>query len=185
LSPYVAAPFGDAEAIKAEFSGGTKDTLVILRRAWEVRNKVKIPMAITNLLDSPRGDDRELAIVLWLVWATKSGGEVWEAYATWLPQPGSMATLLLADDRELRQLQDEDLAVEARELQATIAAAYARLPAINAAAMEMAGAPVPVGVDAGPDAAFPSLTLVLTYVPLTSTSTSRHLCAHSKRCTEC
>jgi hypothetical protein len=32
--------------------------------------------AITNLLDSPVGDDRELAIVLWLLWAVKSGGKV-------------------------------------------------------------------------------------------------------------
>lgn len=145
LDICIAAPFGDEDAIKTEFKADrSKDTLVILRRAWEARNKVKIPMAITILLESPSGDDRELAIALWLVWATKAGGEVWRSYAEWLPQPGNMPSLLLADDKELEQLQDESLAAEARVLQARIAAAYDRLPAVNATATEMAGAPVPV-----------------------------------------
>jgi hypothetical protein len=146
LDICIAAPFGDEDAIKAEFSDGSKDTLAVLRRAWEARNKAKIPLAITNLLESSSGDDRELAIALWLVWATKAGGaggEIWQAYAEWLPQPGSMPSLMLADDKELQQLQDEDLAAEARVLQARIAAAYGRLPGINAAATEMAGAAAP------------------------------------------
>ena len=66
LDICIAAPFGDEGAIKAEFSDGSKDTLLILRRAWEARNKVKIPMAITNLLESSSADDRELAIALWV-----------------------------------------------------------------------------------------------------------------------
>ena len=143
LDICIAAPFGDEDAIKAEFKDGSKDTLVILRRTWEARNNVKIPMAITKLLDSTVGDDRELAIVLWLVWATKAGGKIWKEYADWLPQPGNMPSLLLADEKELSQLQDDDLADAARTLQARIVKAYERLPAVNAAATEMAGAPVP------------------------------------------
>lgn len=145
LDVCIAAPFGDEDAIKTAFNADrSKDTLVILRRAWEARNKVKLPTAITMLLESPSGDDRELAIALWLVWATKAGGEIWRSYAEWLPQPGNMPSLLLADDKELAQLQDERLAAEARVLQGRIAAAYDRLPAVSAAATEMAGAPVPV-----------------------------------------
>lgn len=147
LDVCIATPFGDEDGIKAEFAfaaDGSKDTLTVLRRAWEARNGVKVPTAITNLLRSPSGDDRELAIVLWLVWATKSGGDLWRAYGEWLPQPESMPSLLLASEKELAQLQDEELASEARALQVRIAVAYDRLPAINAEAKEMKGAPVPV-----------------------------------------
>ena len=126
LDVCIAAPFGDADVVKTEFRSGPgfKDTLVILRRAWERKNACKIPKAITNLLDSGVGDDRELAVVLWLLWATKHGGEVWKAYAEWLPQISEMPNLMLASERELSQLQDDALADEARNLQRLIAAAH-------------------------------------------------------------
>ena len=144
LDVCIAAPFGDADVVKTEFRSGPgfKDTLVILRRAWERKNACKIPKAITNLLDSGVGDDRELAVVLWLLWATKHGGEVWKAYAEWLPQISEMPNLMLASERELSQLQDDALADEARNLQRLIAAAHERLPEINKAATDMKGAPM-------------------------------------------
>ena len=81
------------------------------------RNGAKVPEAIVSLLDSGSGDDRELGVALWVLWACENGGEVWEAYARWLPKPdGQMPSLLLANERELTQLQDPTLAGEARRL---------------------------------------------------------------------
>ena len=145
LDVCIVAPFGDADPLAAEFgtAGTNKDTLVILRRAWETRNKAKIPEAIVHLLDSAASADRELGVVLWLLWAIRSGGDIWRAYADWLPQPGDMPNLILADAKELDQLQDPELAESARALQAAVADFHARLPEVNARATEMKGAPAP------------------------------------------
>ena len=142
LDACIVAPFGDADAgaarVAAEFgiAGGGVDTLVTLRRAWETRNGVKIPRPIVDLLDSPKGDDRELAIALWLLWSLGAGdGEtnLWRSYGEWLPTPAECPSLLLASPGALAQLQDERLASAARAMRAASDAANRRVPALNAA----------------------------------------------------
>jgi len=142
LDVCICAPFGDEDAVANELglNDGYKDTCTILRRAWQKRNGAKVPEAIVSLLDSDSGDDRELALALWVLWATEEGGEVWEAYAQWLPKPdGSMPSLLLADDKELAQLQDDVLAAEARQIHEAMAAAHKKIALANADAKAMKG----------------------------------------------
>ena len=142
LDVCICAPFGDEDAVANELglNDGYKDTCTILRRAWQKRNGAKVPEAIVSLLDSDSGDDRELALALWVLWATEEGGEVWEAYARWLPKPdGSMPSLLLADDKELAQLQDDVLAAEARQIHEAMAAAHKKIALANADAKAMKG----------------------------------------------
>jgi len=142
LDVCICAPFGDEDAVANELglNDGYKDTCTILRRAWQKRNGAKVPEAIVSLLDSDSGDDRELALALWVLWATEEGGEVWEAYAQWLPKPdGSMPSLLLADDKELAQLQDDVLAAEARQIHEAMAAAHKKIALANADAVAMKG----------------------------------------------
>ena len=140
LDVCICAPFGDEDAVANELglNDGYKDTCTILRRAWQRRNGAKVPEAIVSLLDSGSGDDRELGVALWVLWACENGGEVWEAYARWLPKPdGQMPSLLLANERELTQLQDPTLAGEARRLHDAMAAGHL---ADAAAAPLLAGA---------------------------------------------
>lgn len=135
LDVCIVAPFGDAETTIAdelgfgnESSGSagrgateTKDTYLILRTAWEKRNGVTLPGDITCLLDSKSGDDRELAIALWVLFATRTGSakkSIWRAYQAWLPTPDEMPSLLLASDKELEQLQDVVLKKQAQGLHA-------------------------------------------------------------------
>ena len=66
------------------------------------------------------GSDRELAVALWVLFATRSGDRernVWRAYADWLPTAEQMPSLMLANDKELDQLQDAELKRDARALQ--------------------------------------------------------------------
>ena len=78
LDVCICAPFGDEDAVANELglNDGYKNTCTILRRAWQKRNGAKVPEAIVSLLDSDSGDDRELALALWVLWATEEGGEV-------------------------------------------------------------------------------------------------------------
>lgn len=142
LDVCICAPFGDEDAVANELglNDGYKDTCTILRRAWQRRNGAKVPEAIVSLLDSGSGDDRELGVALWVLWACENGGEVWEAYARWLPKPdGQMPSLLLANERELTQLQDPTLAGEARRLHEAMAAAHKKIAIANAEARSMNG----------------------------------------------
>ena len=142
LDVCICAPFGDEDAVANELglNDGYKDTCTILRRAWQRRNGAKVPEAIVSLLDSGSGDDRELGVALWVLWACENGGEVWEAYARWLPKPdGQMPSLLLANERELSQLQDPTLAGEARRLHEAMAAAHNKIAIANAEARSMNG----------------------------------------------
>ena len=142
LDVCICAPFGDDDAVANELglNDGYKDTCTILRRAWQRRNGAKVPEAIVSLLDSGSGDDRELGAALWVLWACENGGEVWEAYARWLPKPdGQMPSLLLANERELTQLQDPTLAGEARRLHEAMAAAHEKIATANAEARSMNG----------------------------------------------
>lgn len=156
LDACIVAPFGDADAgaarVAAEFgiAGGGVDTLVTLRRAWETRNGVKIPRPIVDLLDSPKGDDRELAIALWLLWSLGAGdGEtnLWRSYGEWLPTPAECPSLLLASPGALAQLQDERLASAARAMRAASDAANRGVPGLNAAALDAGAAPGPAPSD--------------------------------------
>ena len=137
LDVCIVAPFGDAAA--AAGAGGVsaavaeelgfskdppekakKDTYGILRAAWEKRAGVTLPETITTLSRSGDGADRELAVALWVLFATRSGDaerNVWRAYAEWLPTAEELPSLMLANDKELDQLQDEALKREAKATQ--------------------------------------------------------------------
>ena len=137
LDVCIVAPFGDAAA--AAGAGGVsaavaeelgfskdppekakKDTYGILRAAWEKRAGVTLPETITSLSRSGDGADRELAVALWVLFATRSGDaerNVWRAYAEWLPTAEELPSLMLANDKELDQLQDEALKREAKATQ--------------------------------------------------------------------
>ena len=81
LSPLdicIVAPFGDADPLAAEFgTAGNKDTLVILRRAWETRNKAKIP-GYRKLSPTRRVGKIELGVVLWPL-GVQPSGDIWRA----------------------------------------------------------------------------------------------------------
>ena len=137
LDVCIVAPFGDADAgagaggvsaaVAEElgFSSNSsekakKDTYGILRAAWEKRAGVTLPETITSLSRSGDGADRELAVALWVLFATRSGDaerNVWRAYAEWLPTAEELPNLMLANDKELDQLQDEALKREAKATQ--------------------------------------------------------------------
>ena len=139
LDVCIVAPFGDAAAAGAGAGGvsaavaeelgfskdpegekAKKDTYGILRAAWEKRAGVTLPETITSLSRSGDGADRELAVALWVLFATRSGDaerNVWRAYAEWLPTAEELPSLMLANDKELDQLQDEALKREAKATQ--------------------------------------------------------------------
>ena len=141
LDVCIVAPFGDAAGAAAAakgsgavaeelgvaspaFGSGTprrKDTCGILRAAWEKRAGVRLPDPIVALAASGEGSRRELAVALWVLFATRSGDasrSVWRAYAEWLPTAEQMPSLMLASEKELDQLQDGELKRDARALQA-------------------------------------------------------------------
>ena len=140
LDVCIVAPFGDADAAAAGVSGAVaetlglgssssgpgnpprkKDTCGILRAAWEKRAGVRLPDPIVSLLSSGEGASRELAVALWVLFATRSGDasrNVWRAYAEWLPTSEQMPSLICASEDELDQLQDDELKRDARALQA-------------------------------------------------------------------
>jgi len=130
LDVCIVAPFGDApgppgvgDAVAEELGfikESKKDTFGILRAAWERRAGVRVPEPIVSLMASRDGSDRELAVALWVLFATRSGDRernVWRAYADWLPTAEQMPSLMLANDKELDQLQDEVLKRDALALQ--------------------------------------------------------------------
>jgi tryptophan synthase beta chain len=81
---------------------------------------VRVPEPIVSLMASRVGSDRELAVALWVLFATRSGDaerNVWRAYAEWLPTAEELPNLMLANDKELDQLQDEALKREAKATQ--------------------------------------------------------------------
>ena len=128
LDVCIVAPFGDAadgvgDAVAEELGfikESKKDTFGILRAAWERRAGVRVPEPIVSLMASRVGSDRELAVALWVLFATRSGDRernVWRAYADWLPTAEQMPSLMLANDKELDQLQDAELKRDARALQ--------------------------------------------------------------------
>ena len=140
LDVCIVAPFGDADASAAGVSGAVaetlglgssssgpgnpprkKDTCAILRAAWEKRAGVRLPDPIVSLLSSGEGASRELAVALWVLFATRSGDasrNIWRAYAEWLPTSEQMPSLMCASEDELDQLQDDELKRDARALQA-------------------------------------------------------------------
>jgi tryptophan synthase beta chain len=141
LDVCIVAPFGDEStppptsvARELGFEPGASrgtdsamDTYATLRRAWERRNGVQIPNDIVRLADSANGDDRELAVALWVLFATRAGDErtnIWKAYAAWLPKPEDMPGLLLASDEELEQLQDPELTRDAKRAVDAVAETY-------------------------------------------------------------
>ena len=88
---------------------GTDATAKKIVGAWEKRNR-PVPDAIKDLMFSKDEDDRELAVVLWLLFATRAGGDIWEAYAAWLPTAANgLPSTLLATDEELASTQNEAL----------------------------------------------------------------------------
>jgi len=134
LDVCIVAPFGDApdpkpgvgDAVAEELGfikESKKDTFGILRAAWERRAGVRLPEPIVSLMASDgdgSGSDRELAVALWVLFATRSGDRernVWRAYADWLPTAEQMPSLMLANDKELDQLQDAELKRDALALQ--------------------------------------------------------------------
>jgi len=132
LDVCIVAPFGDApdpkpgvgDAVAEELGfikESKKDTFGILRAAWERRAGVRLPEPIVSLMASDGdGSDRELAVALWVLFATRSGDRernVWRAYADWLPTAEQMPSLMLANDKELDQLQDAELKRDALALQ--------------------------------------------------------------------
>ena len=132
LDVCIVAPFGDApdpkpgvgDAVAEELGfikESKKDTFGILRAAWERRAGVRVPEPIITLMASDGdGSDRELAVALWVLFATRSGDRernVWRAYADWLPTAEQMPSLMLANDKELDQLQDAELKRDALALQ--------------------------------------------------------------------
>ena len=138
LDVCIVAPFGDADAAAAGAAGvsdavaeelgfpkdpsrkAKKDTYGILRAAWEKRAGVTLPETVVTLLSSGDGADRELAVALWVLFATRCGDperNVWRAYAEWLPTAEELPSLILANDKELDQLQDEALKREAKATQ--------------------------------------------------------------------
>ena len=132
LDVCIVAPFGDApdpkpgvgDAVAEELGfikESKKDTFGILRAAWERRAGVRVPEPIVSLMASDGdGSDRELAVALWVLFATRSGDRernVWRAYADWLPTAEQMPSLMLANDKELDQLQDAELKRDALALQ--------------------------------------------------------------------
>ena len=132
LDVCIVAPFGEPElgppgvgdAVAEELGfikESKKDTFGILRAAWERRAGVRLPEPIVSLMASDGdGSDRELAVALWVLFATRSGDRernVWRAYADWLPTAEQMPSLMLANDKELDQLQDAELKRDALALQ--------------------------------------------------------------------
>ena len=141
LDICIVAPFGDADPLAAEFgtTGTNKDTLVILRRAWETRNKAKIPEAIVNLLDSAASEDRATS-------CCGCSGRFAPAATSGAPtRTGSPARRHAQPYPRGRQgarpAPGCGVGQSARALQAV--AVSARLPEVNARAPEMKGAPAP------------------------------------------
>ena len=88
-----------------------------------------MPDAIKDLMFSKDEDDRELAVVLWLLFATRAGGDIWEAYAAWLPTAANgLPSTLLATDEELASTQNEALVRRAREARSLVSLAFDRVP---------------------------------------------------------
>lgn len=107
---------------------GTDATAKKIVGAWEKRNR-PVPDAIKDLMFSKDEDDRELAVVLWLLFATRAGGDIWEAYAAWLPTAANgLPSTLLATDEELASTQNEALVRRAREVRSLVSLAFDRVP---------------------------------------------------------
>lgn len=118
----IVCPIGDGSP------QSTDKTAKAIVASWEKRN-APVPEPIKDLIFSQSGEDRELGVVLWLIFAMRAGGKVWEAYADWLPTKTSgLPSLLLADESELLMTQNKFVYDEAMRLRQSVAKFYDRIP---------------------------------------------------------
>ena len=113
LDVCIVAPVGDGDAASED---GTARKIV---ESWERRNAT-IPEGIKTMMFSKSGEDRQLAVALWLLFAVREGGNVWEAYGKWLPKKTEVPSLLLATTEELAMTQNEAIMREAEALKAEV-----------------------------------------------------------------
>ena len=122
LDVCIVAPVGDGSAASAD------DTAKAVVASWERRNR-EVPQAIKDMMFEKNSDARELACALWVLFATRAGGEVWESYASWLPNKrDGLPSMLLAEEEELEMMQNVSMTVRARELRGLVRKAFDRVP---------------------------------------------------------
>ena len=122
LDVCIVAPVGDGSAASAD------DTTKAVVAYWERRNR-EVPQAIKDMMFEKNSDARELACALWVLFATRAGGEVWESYASWLPNKrDGLPSMLLAEEEELEMMQNVSMTVRARELRGLVRKAFDRVP---------------------------------------------------------
>ena len=125
LDVCIVCPVGEARG-----SASTDATARAVVASWERRN-ASVPEAIKDLMFEKDSDSRELACALWVLFATRAGGKVWESYAGWLPKTrgvDGLPSMLLATEEELEMMQSEGLLARARELRSLVRAAFDRVP---------------------------------------------------------
>jgi len=120
LDVCIVAPVGEG-------SSGEDATARRVVASWERRNAM-IPSEIKAMMFSKSSDDRELAVALWLLFAIRAGGKVWEAYGAWLPKKRDVPSVLLATADELAMAQDDAITLEAATLKAEVQKIFQRVP---------------------------------------------------------
>jgi hypothetical protein len=113
LDVCIVAPVGDGDAASEDITARK------IVESWERRNAT-VPEGIKNMMFSKSGEDRELGVALWLLFAVREGGKVWESYGKWLPKKRELPSLLLATSDELAMTQNEAIVRQAAFLKAEV-----------------------------------------------------------------